>query len=150
MTLGGRLQDMWRSMSVADDLTFFGGMGTPTVQMDGLTVAAPEAAHAGRCGGGSGLEAHSGVRLLTLLSMLSVLLAPLLALGLRLRGEPAARTAERLARVSLAKMEQAENTKATDAPEVLWFHGASVGEVRALLPLVSTTRTGLRPAKACW
>lgn len=39
MTLGGRLQDMWRSMSVADDLTFFGGMGTPTVQMDGLTVA---------------------------------------------------------------------------------------------------------------
>ncbi|MAH88166.1 MAG: modulator protein [Kiloniella sp.] len=39
MTLGGRLQDMWRSMSAADDLTFFGGMGTPTVQMDGLTVA---------------------------------------------------------------------------------------------------------------
>ena len=74
--------------------------------------------------------------MLTLLSVLSVLLAPLLALGLRLRGEPAARTAERLARVSLAKMEQAENTKATDAPEVLWFHGASVGEVRALLPLV--------------
>ncbi len=75
-------------------------------------------------------------RLLTLLSVLSVLLAPLLALGLRLRGEPAARIAERLARVSLAKMEQEENTKATDAPEVLWFHGASVGEVRALLPLV--------------
>ena len=74
--------------------------------------------------------------MLTLLSVLSVLLAPLLALGLRLRGEPAARTAERLARVSHAKMEQAENTKATDAPEVLWFHGASVGEVRALLPLV--------------
>ena len=68
--------------------------------------------------------------------MLSVLLAPLLVLGLRLRGEPAARTAERLARRSPAKMEQAENTKATDAPEVLWFHGASVGEVRALLPLV--------------
>jgi len=33
-------------------------------------------------------------------------------------------------------MEQAENAKATEAPEVLWFHGASVGEVRALLPLV--------------
>jgi len=84
--------------------------------------------------------------LLTLLSVLSVLLAPLLALGLRLRGEPAARTAERLARVSLAKMEQAANTNATDAPEVLWFHGASVGEVRALLPLVlyyaNRTETG--------
>lgn len=71
-----------------------------------------------------------------LLTLLSWLLVPLLAVGLRLRGEPAARTAERLARGSLAKMEQAENTKATDAPEVLWFHGASVGEVRALLPLV--------------
>ena len=68
--------------------------------------------------------------------MLSVLLAPLLVLGLRLRGEPAARTAERLARRSPAKMEQSENAKATEAPEVLWFHGASVGEVRALLPLV--------------
>ncbi|MEC8154935.1 MAG: glycosyltransferase N-terminal domain-containing protein, partial [Pseudomonadota bacterium] len=71
-----------------------------------------------------------------LLTLLSVLLAPLLVLGLRLRGEPAARTAERLARRSPAKMERAENTKATDAPAVLWFHGASVGEVRALLPLV--------------
>lgn len=39
MTLGGKLQDMWMNMSVADDLTFFGGMGTPTVQMDGLTIA---------------------------------------------------------------------------------------------------------------
>ena len=71
-----------------------------------------------------------------LLTLLSVLLAPLLVLGLRLRGEPAARTDERLAGRSPAKMEQAEKTKATDAREVLWFHGASVGEVRALLPLV--------------
>ena len=71
-----------------------------------------------------------------LLILLSVLLAPLLVLGLRLRGEPVARTAERLARRSPEKLERAEDTKATDAREVLWFHGASVGEVRALLPLV--------------
>jgi len=71
-----------------------------------------------------------------LLSLLSILLAPLLVLGLRLRGEPPVRIAERLAQRSLAEMEQSENSTATDAPEVLWFHGASVGEVRALLPLV--------------
>jgi predicted Zn-dependent protease len=39
MTLGGKLQDMWMNMSAASDLTFFGGMGTPTIQMDGLTIA---------------------------------------------------------------------------------------------------------------
>ena len=39
MTLGGKLQDMWKSMSVANDLTFFGGIGTPTLQITGLTIA---------------------------------------------------------------------------------------------------------------
>lgn len=39
MTLGGKLQDMWLSMATADDLTWFGGMGTATIRMTGLTIA---------------------------------------------------------------------------------------------------------------
>ena len=39
MTLGGKLADMWMAMSAASDLTFYGGMGTPTIQMTGLTIA---------------------------------------------------------------------------------------------------------------
>ena len=39
MTLGGKLQDMWLAMSTANDLTWFGGMGTATIRMTGLTIA---------------------------------------------------------------------------------------------------------------
>ena len=39
MTLGGKLQDMWMAMSAASDLTWFGGMGAPTLRMTGLTIA---------------------------------------------------------------------------------------------------------------
>ena len=39
MTLGGKLKDMWMAMSAASDLTWFGGMGAPTLRMTGLTIA---------------------------------------------------------------------------------------------------------------
>ena len=71
-----------------------------------------------------------------LLTVLSIMLAPLLVLSLLLRGEPVARIAERLGRPPPLWLEKPGRTRKTKPPTVLWFHGASVGEVRAVLPLV--------------
>lgn len=54
---------------------------------------------------------------------LTWLALPLIALGLRVRGEAPDRIAQRLGRLSTAKTG-------------LWFHAASVGELRALAPLL--------------